>query len=199
MKDKQYLDHLESEVFRNRHGKKRFKKTNAYFYGHLPRFLAQLEMFRTHLDSKKITKVYDFGTPIPFVSYYFYLTQSAEVAYGMPKEGIKSINEKVHYSSINLCNPPESFEKADLIICTECLEHIPCPLIPVVEFLKNLVKKDKYLLLSFPFGTETKYDWDHDFGNHEKRHGHLREFNKELARTFIKRIGWKIIDDKLVL
>lgn len=169
-----------------------------YFMGHLPRFEAQLDMFRKHLTDDHIDRVYDFGTGLPFVSYYFNLTQGAEVLYGMPPEGEHQINDRVRYISVNLCNNQPELEPADLVICTECLEHLPCPIPPVVDYLTGLVKPQKYLLLSFPFGTIRLGDLDHDFGDHDTvSSGHKREFSQESAEDLLGLIGWPIVDDAL--
>ncbi len=196
-----YVECLEEDVFSNpgltdHEGAP--ADSRPYFYGHRPRFDAQIEMFRKHLDGQIIRRVYDLGTGLPFASYYFYVTQGAEVLYGMPPEGEHEINEQVRYVSLNLCNRRPQWKPAELVICTECLEHLPCPIPPVLDYLKGLVKPRGHLLLSFPFGTLCLGDLDHDFGDHDEiSNKHLREFTKAKADEALALIGWPIVDEAL--
>lgn len=195
METKEYIRRVETDLFSLMQGNNK-TATQEYFYGHLPRFEAQVEMFRKHLDNKDIGRVYDIGTGTPFVSYYFNLTQGAEVEYGCPIPKAEKINKKVVYSPINLCTPDQGAKKADLVICTECIEHLPCPLPPVIEYLKSIVKKDKYLLLSFPYG-KIRGEFIQDYGSHEViSDDHIREFSPVLVDKFLDMIGWEIVDRK---
>jgi hypothetical protein len=192
------MDNEEYFAFFDRHVlSKRDTVLRRYFEGHLPRFEAQLNMFREHLDDKSINHVIDFGTGTPFTSYYFYLTQRASVVYGHTERVEETINNLVYQENMNLCHPPEDVMKGDLVICTEVIEHLPCPLLPVIDYLKSM--SNKYLLLSFPIGTILKGDFNHDFGNYDTSHiHHLREFTPELSDEFLSIVGWDIIADETI-
>lgn len=169
----------------------------AYFAGHRPRFDAQVEMWNQFLDNEKIELVYDFGTSVPFTSYYFNVTQGAEVVYGMMESSGTRFNEKVWPIVINLCKEHGDLRKADLVICTECLEHLSCNLYKVREFLKSCVKPGKFMLLSFPCGGKNareywrdepdKYDVCSDL--------HVREFTVDSAREFYYGTGWDVLKE----
>ncbi len=192
MTNKEYLEHFNKEVL-----PKRDNVLRGYFQGHLPRFEVQLNMFRKHLDNEEINHVIDFGTGTPFTSYYFYLTQGASVIYGDPEKEEIDINNIVTGIDLNLCYPYELHYKADLVICTECIEHLPCPLLPVIDYIKSM--SNKYLLLSFPYGDILLGDFNKDFGDYDTvRWRHLREFTPALSDEFLSIVGWDIIADEAV-
>ncbi len=192
------MDNAEYFAFFDRHVlSKRDNILRTYFQGHLPRFEVQLNMFREHLDDKAISRVVDIGTGTPFTSYYFYLTQRAKVFYGDPEKEEENINNIVTGGNLNLCYSHEVLIKADLVICTECIEHLPCPLLPVIDYLKSM--SNKYLLLSFPFGDIIQGDFNKDFGDYETvRWRHLREFTPALSDEFLSIVGWDIIADEAI-
>ncbi len=64
MNNKEYLNYLEENVF-SLIEPKELNVVRGYFYGHLPRFEDQFDMFRDHLDSQDIDIVEDFGTGYP--------------------------------------------------------------------------------------------------------------------------------------
>lgn len=168
----------------------------AYYDGHRPRFDAQVEMWNEFLDKEKITLVYDLGTCVPFTSYYFHLTQGAQVLYGM-LENQQSINDKVRSFRINLCTDRPALEQGDLVICTECLEHLPCNLYKVREYLKSLVRHRGFLLLSFPCGGKNPRDyWKDNLGDPLAcTDDHFREFTVDTARDFAYGTGWDVLKE----
>lgn len=184
----EYSFYIKSDVLR--HYKDEYR---LHYEGHAPRFEAQIDLFQKHLDGEEIRLVYDMGTPVPYSSYYFFLTKGAEIVSGM-LGGACNVNEKVWGMDLNLCNPPD-LTPADLVICTETLEHLPCNLFLVRRWLMSLVSPGKFMLLSFPLGGEnaTGYDRDH-LGDYEKVHGHLREFTEETAQAFYLEMGWDVLD-----
>lgn len=186
----EYIDQFNKDVLKNQDG-----LYINYFNGHRPRFEAQVEMFKG-LDSEKIKKVYDIGSWLPFASYYFSLTQNADVkCFCLKEEGLPEVKEPT-YKEMNLCTP-DKMDKADLVICTECIEHLPCPLRPVIDYLKSIT--GKYLLLSFPIGGIIKGDFDKDFGNWDIASSpHYREFNPDLIKEFLAIVDYDIVDDKKV-
>lgn len=198
MKGSQYIQRLKNDIF-SKCAARGIEPNGLeqYFNGHWPRFEAQLEMFESHLGGESIRLVYDLGTGTPFTSYALHLDHGAEVVCGMPTEHPGEILPGVRLADWNLCYRPPADRAADLVICTECLEHLPCPLPPMAEYLKSLVRPGGYLLLSFPFGSR-RASWAQDFGDYDRtRDDHLREFDPQLAKQFLRLIGWPIVADRL--
>jgi hypothetical protein len=166
-----------------------------YFEGHRPRFNTHIAMYNKFLDNEPINLVYDLGTGVPFTSYYFNLTQGAEVIFGMLEDVNYKVNDKVRSMQINLCVDRPALPPADLVICTECLEHLPCNLYKVREYLKTLVKPGKYMLLSFPCGGQRAEDYWRDFlGDYDKSvTSHYREFTEASAKEFYYGTGWNVL------
>jgi len=169
----------------------------GYFEGHLPRFLAQLDMWREFLDKEKIDVVLDLGTKVPFTSLYFHLTQDAIVTFGCVGLPYTELNDKVAGIDVNL-NRPTRFPAVDLVICTECLEHLPSNLYKVRAYLCECVKDGKFLLLSFPLGRKNACNYQDDLPqDHEKPHDHLREFTEQTARDFYIGTGFKLVSERI--
>lgn len=168
-----------------------------YFDSHYPRFALHLKMWKEFLDKESIRRVYDFGTPVPFTAYYFHLTQGAEVIYGMLEECNNRLNEDVYPITINLCTDRPALGSADLVICTECLEHLSCNLYKVREYLKSLVAKSKFLFLSFPCGGQNPVGYYKDQPDlFVKSNSHIREFTREGAKEFAYGTGWDVIAER---
>lgn len=191
MTNEEYLIRLNAEVL-----SETVPGVAEYFNGHLPRFVATLDAFRKHLSSG-IELVYDMGTGDPFTSYWFNLTQGARVMFGMPQPHRGPVNEMVTPLAINLCIDRPPLEMADLVICTECLEHLPCNLYKVRAYLMSIVKPGGHLLLSFPLGgANAKGYWRDDLGDKLKiSNPHIREFTQETAREFAYGTGWDMVDE----
>lgn len=171
----------------------------AYFQGHKPRFDAQVEMWNKFLDMQEIELVYDLGTSVPFTSYYFNVTKDAEVVYGMLEDSGYRVSDKVYPIILNLCKEHGALRQADLVICTECLEHLGCNLYKVREFLKSAVKPGKYMLLSFPCGGQNAKDyWRDCMADYDRASDlHVREFTLESAREFAWGTGWDILEERI--
>jgi len=168
---------------------------SAYYEGHKPRFIAQIEMF-AKLPAMKF--VYDFGTTIPFTSYWFNLVHNAKVIFGSIDSRPWKVNELVEAININLNFPPE-MPPADMVICTECLEHLPSNLYSVRAYLMSLVKRAGFLLLSFPCGGANAFGYERDnLGDKTRGYSaHIREFTEASAREFVKTIGFDIVAEKM--
>lgn len=173
-------------------------QNNSYFEGHLPRFIAQLDMFDEHLAQEEIKVVYDLGTNIPFTSLYFNLTQNADVFCGsVDVQKSEFIYNGVSRGYVNL-NRPMMLPKADLVICTECLEHLPSNLYRVRQALSEYVKNGKYMLLSFPLNGMNAKDYHLELPqDREIGHAHLREFTEQTARDFYTVSGFTLVSEKI--
>lgn len=169
-----------------------------YLDGHAPRFHAQLDMFEQFLDKEEIKTVYDIGTFAPFVSYYFNLTQQAIVVLGcMDVKKDEWIGGGVKRIRLNLNKPFPVLPKADLLICTECLEHVATNLYRVRQALCESVANGKYLLLSFPLNGKNAQNYDHELPQSDNVEPHLREFTEQTAREFYIGTGFTLISEKI--
>jgi hypothetical protein len=170
-----------------------------YFEGHKPRFEAQVDMWNEFLDGERISRVLDLGTGVPFASYYFNATQGARVIFGMLDAALYRVNELVEAIKINLCTDRPDLGPADLVICTECLEHLPCNLYKVREYLKSLVAPGKFLLLSFPLmGAHACDYWMDGLGDPNVASSpHIREFTEATAREFYYGTGWDLVKEAI--
>lgn len=161
-----------------------------YYAGHLPRFKYMEEVFSS-LENIKL--VYDLGTPIPFASYIL-AEKGARVVYGCQTGVLESGMEGCIPITFDFNKLPFLLP-SDLVICTECLEHLSCNLLTVRDYLKGLVKKGGYLFLSFPTGGICKGSWS-DVLPPSNGLEHQREFSRPLARQFCEEIGFTIISEK---
>ena len=173
-----------------------------YFHGHRPRFEAQVEMFEKHLAQENIAHVLDVGTGIPFVSWWFALNKNAMVITGMPG-GHKADDGKVIGIDLNLNTPKAIPCLSDVVICTECLEHLPSDLYRTRRWLMGNVRPGGWLLLSFPLGGAGSHGprdyWRDDLGDKDQTYdAHIREFTEDTAREFYRGAGWELIEEKTV-
>lgn len=170
-----------------------------YFDGHLPRFNAQLDMFEAFLKDEEIDLVYDLGTDIPYATLYFNLTKNAGIYLGcVDTNDDREILPNVHRKYINLNRPP-ILAPADLVVCTECLEHLPSNLYMVRQSLCEYVRRGKFLLLSFPLKGVNAKDYGLDIKeiNHDGSHQHIREFTEQTAKEFYAGAGFNLICEKI--
>jgi hypothetical protein len=123
--------------------------TKAYFKCHRERFEYQYNLFSSIFNGQVLNIVYDIGTFFPFSSLYF-AEHGATVYYGCERLPDICNIDNTQPLRIDLVNPPV-LPKADLVICTECLEHLTCNLYPVRDYLASLVKPGGYLFVG---GTE---------------------------------------------
>lgn len=166
-----------------------------YFEGHFPRFDYQLDIFQKLLETKEIKNVLNIGTGFPFTSGLFSF-EKIPVRYGMlGKETFPILNNFCFPLEININHHPD-LEKADLVICTECLEHLPSSMIKARDWLANIATK--YLFLSFPLGGKNAQDYGKEnLGDYEQvSHPHIREFTQLTAEDFIKDLPFAIIEEK---
>jgi len=171
----------------------------SYFDGHLPRFNAQLDMFDEFLKGESICLVYDLGTDIPYTTMYFNLNNNASLVLGcVDTPDDRDIAPNVHRKYVNLNRPPV-LAQADLVVCTECLEHLPANLYMVRQALCEYVKRGKFLLLSFPLKGFNAKDYGLDLPqiNHDGSHQHIREFTEQTARDFYLGTGFKLVCEKI--
>lgn len=165
---------------------KPFFEDSKYFDGHFPRFLKQFEMFEKFLKDEKIETVLDAGTGTPFTSYYFNVRDGAEVCFGMPGSRA-DISKDVRFMPINLNYFP-ILPQFDVVICTECIEHLPCNVYNVRDYLFEHVRPGGYLLLSFPLGGMNAQDYEKEWPEKydQVSNGHIREFTEQTADEFVK-------------
>jgi hypothetical protein len=197
----EYFDRLYKDIFNvnNYTPDGTSEPAMQYFEGHRPRFELQIGYWNECLDKEEIKLVYDMGTGVPFVSYYFNITQGAEVVFGMPG-GSYRVNDKVAAVNINLSINPPALPAGDLVICTECLEHLSTNLYKVRAYLMSLVKPGKFMLLSFPLGgANAKEYWRDGLGDpNAVATPHIREFTAETAREFYYGTGWDLLKEETV-
>lgn len=170
------------------------KATQDYFAGHLPRFELQYRLFERYL-LQDIKLVYDIGTWFPFASYYF-AKRGARVVFGAERIPNDPGIENTMPAQIDLENPL-ALEPADLVICTECLEHLSCNLYKVRDYLRSLVKEGGYLLLSFPTGGIMFDSYDKKIPKFDGQ-PHLREFPVPQAREFYHGLGMELIHEEAI-
>jgi hypothetical protein len=175
----------------------------GYFEGHKPRFEVQVDFWNEFLDKERIWKVLDVGTGVPFTSYYFNVTQGAEVLFGMLEDPGYTKDDKVRSIVLNLCKDRPALGPLDLVICTECLEHLPCNLYKVAEYLKSLVRPGGFMLLSFPLGGQGRHGpkeyWRDDLGDYNSdSRDHIREFTGDTAHDFCHVTGWDVVKEVTV-
>lgn len=197
MRDRDYLEMIERLISDGTDPGMIPQGIKQYFHGHFPRFEAHMRIFDQIVE--RVSLVYDFGTGFPFTSYYFVIRDNAKVVYGCNEADIGFSNSAVIYQKINLCNRATDdfftdLIPADLTICTEVLEHLPCNVIQVGEFLKSTT--NKYLLLSFPLGGVGAGNYEaNNLGDHNKTYSeHLREFTRATAKEFCERLEMQTVE-----
>lgn len=146
-----------------------------YFKGHRDRFELSLDMFDEHLIGEEVGSVLDVGTGFPFVSYYFKLTRAAAVVIAS-MEKPRDLPPGTGSTYVNL-NTAQELPPADLVICTECLEHIPRRHDYVLRVLCKAATS--FLFLSVPMGGSGAVDHDVSLDiSYEKIYEkHLREYS----------------------
>ena len=194
----EYFEAVKSLIRKDQHQIDTGTTDVQYLDGHAPRFHAQLDMFAEFLDKESIKTVYDIGTFAPFVSYYFTLTQQALVTLGcMDVKRDEWIAGGVKRIRLNLNHPFPVMPKADLLICTECLEHVATNLYRVRQALCESVANGKYLLLSFPLNGKNAQGYDQELPQSENVEPHLREFTEQTAREFYIGTGFTLVSEKI--
>lgn len=166
----------------------------GYWRGHSPRFRVLTEMMRANLEKAPVHTVLDAGTEFPFASLYMNALTGAWVVCAGMGNG-QPVGPFAWATGLNLCRRPELVRPvADLTICTEVLEHLPCNVYDVLDWLRASARS--YLLLSFPLGGQGARDYDkHWPQNYDVLHKkHLREFTPATAKDMLDRIGWPILD-----
>jgi hypothetical protein len=166
-----------------------------YFNGHIERFHLSFDML------KNITpdKVCDVGTLLPYVSFYFALSGS-ELNCLCPMKNEKAVMSKFNlfFRDFNICF--DTVPKADLILCTECLEHLPVNIFEMVDKLCSAVNPEGYLFLSFPCGGVNAKDYDKTLGDPLQVYSkHIREFNANTSQMFVDYIkgkGFELIETR---
>jgi hypothetical protein len=166
---------------------------SGYFAGHEPRFATLFEMLHAILPAPK--SILDVGTGFPFATGWV-ADEGGRVIYGCPLRLEPVVWPGCVYQELNLCAPPQppaflfttevTKSQFDLVVCTECLEHLPCNLFPVRDWLGQAVCLGGYLLLSFPLGGQHAEGYHHDYPPFEVLHDeHLREWTMGTAEVFV--------------
>jgi len=160
---------------------------SAYYQGHLPRFRVQFSLLA---NLARVETVLDLGTWFPFSSYFFHLRDGARVVYGChrPVAGVAGCDHR----QFNLCHLPD-LPQSDLVICTEVLEHLPCNVVDVWDYVVGLIRPDGHLLVSFPLGGKNADNYHVDHGDWATVHGHIREFTGTSAGAFLARSRLRLI------
>ena len=165
-----------------------------YFESHLPRFDLSLNVFREFLADKEIKTVADIGSWFPFASIYFKKEKQAAVSCFSLEIKEPYDKDGVSFDFLNL-NRPDDIGQFDLVILTECLEHLPSSALRALMFAWFSVKNEGYLFVSFPCGginavghekDLTDYDWG-------VAHPHIREFTPEIADHYVSLLGGKVL------
>lgn len=166
-----------------------------YWQGHKPRFDLQVKWFIETMAGEKIERVLDVGTGFPFATAYWAL-HGANVIYGCPAEMPDSCAiPNTQYVRMNLCRPLPVIEQFDLVVCTECLEHLPCNLYKARNRLMDAVRRGGFLLLSFPLGGANACNYHHDnpAAYDTISDPHIREFTDGGANDFALQTGFDMI------
>jgi hypothetical protein len=164
-----------------------------YFDGSIERFRVQYDFWKiVEADGGKIAQVYDIGTPYPFSTRYW-ATKGARVTFGCIGQ-YPDVDESTKFRALNLCRPPK-WPAGDLVVITEVLEHLPCNVLKVLDWVAKLSRR--WLVISFPLGSMRAGEYDADFPeiDHEKSHEHIREFTVQTSGDFIARTGFDLVAD----
>jgi SAM-dependent methyltransferase len=169
----------------------------GFFHGHYHRFALTFDMFKRNLSSHEIRSVADIGTWTPFSSLYFAIAHDAKVTCFCPPSDERYIvqDERASHVDFNL-NFPTDTGLHDLVICTECLEHLPSSVTKALSFLWSQVKPGGFLFVSCPCGGINAKDYELDLGGYDYNvaHGHIREFTQDTADRLLGALGGKLID-----
>jgi len=173
-----------------------------YWEGHRPRFDLQLRWFIRHLWNLDEPYVLDVGTGFPFATSYFAMRRGGWVIYGCPVADMPAPVPRTQYQSMNLAKPWAApyVHRFDLVVCTECLEHLSCNLYTARNRLMDRVNEGGYLLLSFPLGGARASDYDAEWPDRFDTisHAHVREFTRETMKAFVTSIGWRTVAEEVV-
>jgi SAM-dependent methyltransferase len=165
-----------------------------YFDSHLPRFDLSLNVFREFLADKDIKTVADIGSWFPFASIYFKKTKNSDVWCFSLEIKEPYHKDGVSFNYLNL-NRPDDIGTFDLVILTECLEHLPSSELRALMFAWFSVKNGGHLFVSFPCGGINSVGHEKDLINYDWGipHAHIREFTPEVADHFVSLLGGKVL------
>ena len=160
-----------------------------YWQGHEPRFRMQVEMLERYLGHEVIHTVSDYGTEFPFATLYLNVYREAWIHFAGLGDG-RDVSPFVRFSRVNLCRPPGGDPQADLVWCSECLEHLPCDIPRTMRWLASRARR--WLFLSFPLGGARAGDYERD--EPEKYASeHVREYTAETADALVAGLGWPVV------
>ena len=148
-------------------------RVKAYVYEHWNRFDAGIKILSKVV--KDGCSIHEVGSPYPFFSYYFYLNNKCKVLCSDFYDRGWKIDDNLESRRINLCRV-EYLPAADIVICSEVLEHLSCNLFKLRDIL---LSSCRYCLMTLPNGNVgvdiplNKCSRDDEF---DKVHSHLREF-----------------------
>ena len=154
-----------------------------YYDGHIQRFELTIDMFKKTL--MPVESVFDVGTGFPFASLFFKWAFDVDVVFGcMEEPNCVPVGTTAIRLNLNRCDTFQP-KPADLVICTECLEHLPRRHDIVIDWLWSCA--DRALFLSVPMNGENAInhfeDLEVDFD--VTYSGHLREYSPGTIGTLI--------------
>lgn len=172
-----------------------------YYDGHIQRFELTVDMFKEHLSDMPIRSVFDAGTGFPFTSLYYKWTQEADIAFGcMEIPNAVPRGTLTLPLNLNRCDKHLPVIR-DLVICTECLEHLPCRHDIVIDWICSCA--DRALFISVPMAGEgaglhnVTLDMDFDQTYSE----HLKEYSPDTIDELLERVegnGFTIVSMKSI-
>ena len=127
-----------------------------YASHYLDRFVRLIEWIEDDLPSMPMTMM-EAGSWFPFVGLYFWALHEMNVSC-CSIDGLDwdSNCGQLSHRQANLCDPlyQQSISNwnADIMVCTETLEHIPTNLVPLMQSFAHGVRPGGRLVLSVPFG-----------------------------------------------
>lgn len=158
-----------------------------------------IDFLEKHIPKTKCLKILDYGCGVGTISLYLSSLGNnvigvdiSEKAILTAEQSLSQINKKLKIKFLSLKNNKYKYQKYDLIICSEVLEHIKNDN-TVANDLINLTKKNGYIFISVPsnkaplnrLGLTRVFD---------RRVGHLRRYSKEdLFCIFEKKKNNKIL------
>jgi len=168
-----------------------------YFEGHIQRFEMTVTMLRQNLPIEIIESVFDVGTGFPFVSLHYKWEYDAEVTFAcMEQPNLLPSGTTAIRLNLNRCDERDPIRR-DLVICTECLEHLPRRHDVVLDWLCSCA--DRALFISVPmFGqgaADHNVDLPMDFNKTYQEH--WKEYSPDTIDELLDRVkgnGFTVAD-----
>jgi hypothetical protein len=160
---------------------------SEYIPRHIDRYKQAIEMLKS--VNVVDAQVMEIGSPFPFISYPFTKTQNWFI------KCVDLLIFKNHYipnvmfTYGNLCTDDFGYNKYDIVIATECLEHLPVSTTKVVNRLIDSVKQGGYIFVSLPMespATDPEQEFPHL--STAAYHGHIRMFDGHVVNKLFEHL-----------